>query len=73
MTYTSDEIEAFLEQKGELIVTIESGRTLELHRHDTAFSEEEIHVHLSDGGFSFTPDRIESLPWHTQSTDEIGL
>ena len=73
--YDDNDIGTLLDNKGELIVTLESDAydEVELHKHDTAINNGEVYVNLSDGSFSFHVDSIESVAWHQQSMDDIGL
>jgi len=72
MTYTASNLLDAVNEYGEVLVTLESGRELELHLHDTTISDEgEVTVELSDGVFAFTADRVESLGYHTQSHGEL--
>jgi hypothetical protein len=75
--YTSNYIEDLLAEKGELIVTLESDAypEVELHNHDTSVNHatDEVTLDLSDGTFCFNVGAIESVAWHQQSTDDLGL
>lgn len=71
MSYEVSHIVESLNEYGELLVTLDSGRTLELHLHDTSFGEDEVSVEMSDGKFAFTADSVESMSYHTQSLGEI--
>jgi len=76
--YTIDDLESALEQRGELLLALDSDgypSTPELHLHDTTFRRDppEVIVELSDGEWSFKPDRIESIAVHKQSTEELGF
>lgn len=80
MSYSIDEIEAALEARGELILKMESDgydEDPELHLHDTTFNKTdnggEIIKELSDGEMTLTPDRIETVTIHQQSTEDLGL
>lgn len=78
MTYTIDEIEKALNEKGELLLVLDSDHypePVEIHIHDTTFftDPDEILVDLSDGDFSFRPDSVESMATHLNSTSDLGL
>lgn len=72
MPYEASDIIESLNDYGELLVTLESGRELELHLHDTMFGDDEVSVQMSDGMFAFTADSVESMAYHTQSLEEIN-
>jgi len=76
--YTIDDLEDALEQRGELLLSMESDgypENPELHLHDTTFRRDppEVIVELSDGEWSFKPSRVESIAVHKQSTAELGF
>lgn len=73
MTYNSEEIESFLNQKGELIIVLESDVRFELHIHDTTFdhsSGDVITEGMKDGEYvyaQFPAERVEHVTWHKES------
>lgn len=76
--YTSEDIEEALNDRGELLLQLESDgypSPVELHLHDTEFfhSVNEIVLQLSDGQFAFKASRVEGLAIHQQSTSDLGL
>lgn len=71
MAYEASNIIEALNDYGEIVVTLESGREVELHQHDTRFGEDEVTVEMSDGMFAFTADRVESMQYHTHSLEDI--
>lgn len=78
MSYSTEYIEELLEEKGELIAVMESdgyGNNPELHLHDTTFDHAEgrIVLGLADGEVVLEADSIETLAYHEQTTEELGI
>jgi hypothetical protein len=71
MVLGKDDVEAELEEAGELLVTLDSGEKVELHLHDTEFGDNGVTVELADGEFSFPYDVIESTGIHLQETSDL--
>jgi hypothetical protein len=78
--YTSRDIENALDDRGELLLQLESDGpdSLELHLHDTTFFHDasdsgEIVVNCTDGEYSFRATSIEALAIHTQSLADLGF
>jgi hypothetical protein len=78
--YTTEEIEQALEDRGEVLVQLDSDGpdSLELHLHDTEFfhgvgERGEIVVRLTDGEYTFRAGSVEAMAIHTQSLADVGL
>lgn len=57
-----ENIEAVLEQAGELLVVLESGEEYELHTHDTRFEETRDDVIIESDGYIDGEYRVVSFP-----------
>lgn len=73
MTYTTEDIEDFLYETGELMVILDSDREYDLHIHDTEFDHTSGHITtegMLDGEYvfaKFPADAIEHTRWHKES------
>lgn len=66
MTVTFDNVQAELEEVGEIIVTMESGERYELHLWDTIFQEEAetIRVETAEGYHLLDGGAVENIEIH---------
>jgi hypothetical protein len=73
MTYTTDDIEDFLYNTGELMVILDSDREYDLHIHDTEFDHDAGHITtegMMNGEYvvaQFLASTVEHVRWHKQS------
>ncbi|MFW5918808.1 MAG: hypothetical protein ACOCSP_01585 [archaeon] len=68
------ELEAMLEEYGELMVAVsEFDQPLELHLHDAEIGDEFVRLELTDGVLKFDVDEVTGAWQHTHSLADLGL
>lgn len=74
MTMDAADLQAMLEENGELMVMVSDfDEPIELHLHDADISDETVRLELTDGILNFNIEDITGVWQHTHSLEDLGL